>query len=332
MVEKKWEMQLLLIGILDIGFQKLHAKFWNVLEILVPHIKHIGDTKLLHCQVCYVVHHICKKVVLLDYPEAYSRLGESFILATKNGIHEVVEEILKKFPSVIGFKDEDNYTAFQLAIMYRHEIIFNIINQYGGQEEFLSDLVDNKGNNILHLAGYLARENRLNLMSPAILQVQRELQWYKGALFVCGGVIFDVGCPLNLVLKYEMTKNCWTVMKKMITARSFFASGVIEGMIYVAGGNNTDLFELNSAEVLDPDKGIWQPIANMGTRMASYDAAVLNRKLLVTEGWFWPFYFVPRGQIYDPKTDNWEGMAAGLREGWTGSSVVVYGPRKLQDI
>ncbi|KAA8531836.1 hypothetical protein F0562_006447 [Nyssa sinensis] len=157
-------------------------------------------------------------------------------------------------------------------------------------------------------------------------------QLFHGALFVCGCVIFDVDCPLNLVLKYEMTKNCWTVMKKMITARSFFASGVIEGMIYVAGGNNTDLFELNSAEVLDPDKGIWQPIANMGTRMASYDAAVLNRKLLITEGWFWPFYFVPRGQIYDPKTDNWEGMAAGLREGWIGSSVVVYGPRKLQDI
>ncbi|KAA8547135.1 hypothetical protein F0562_003564 [Nyssa sinensis] len=161
------------------GFQKLHAKFWNVLEILVPHIKHIGDTKLLHCQVRQLVNHICKKVVLLDSPEAYSILGESFILATKNGIHEVVEVILKKFPSAIGFKDEDNNTAFQLAIMYRHEIIFNIINQYGGQEEFLSDLVDNKGNNILHLAGYLARENRLNLMSPAILQVQRELQWYK---------------------------------------------------------------------------------------------------------------------------------------------------------
>uniref|UniRef100_A0A5B6YGF2 F-box domain-containing protein n=1 Tax=Davidia involucrata TaxID=16924 RepID=A0A5B6YGF2_DAVIN len=147
----------------------------------------------------------------------------------------------------------------------------------------------------------------------------------EGALFVCGGVVSDVDCPLNLVLKYEITKNRWTVMKKMITARSFFASGVIDGMIYVAGGNSTDLFELNSAEVLDPDKGIWQPVANMGTNMASYDAAVLNGKLLVTEGWFWPFSVVPRGQIYDPRTDNWESMAAGLREGWTGSSVVVFG-------
>ncbi|KAL0363575.1 UNVERIFIED_CONTAM: F-box/kelch-repeat protein [Sesamum calycinum] len=148
---------------------------------------------------------------------------------------------------------------------------------------------------------------------------------HEGVLFVCGGVVSDVDCPLNLVLKYDVRKNRWTTMTKMITPRSFFASGVIDGMLYVAGGSSTDLFELNSAEVLDPKKGTWKPVANMGMNMASYDTAVLNGKLLVTEGWFWPFYVAPRGQIYDPITDNWENMAAGLREGWTGSSVVIYG-------
>ncbi|XP_057733805.1 F-box/kelch-repeat protein At1g30090-like [Arachis stenosperma] len=59
--------------------------------------------------------------------------------------------------------------------------------------------------------------------------------------------------------------------------------------------------------------------------MASYDAAVLNGKLLVKESWLWPFYVSPRGQVYDPRTDNWENMAVGLREGWISSSVVVYG-------
>ncbi|GFS43134.1 galactose oxidase/kelch repeat superfamily protein [Actinidia rufa] len=147
----------------------------------------------------------------------------------------------------------------------------------------------------------------------------------EGVLFVCGGVLCDVDCPLNLVLKYEMRKNRWTVMTKMNMGRLFFASGVIDGMIYVAGGNSTDIFELDSAEVFDPDKGTWRQISSMGTNMASYDAAVLNGKLLVTEGWFWPFYVPPRGQVYDPKTDNWESMADGLREGWTGLSVVVFG-------
>ncbi|XP_077253877.1 galactose oxidase/kelch repeat superfamily protein [Tasmannia lanceolata] len=147
----------------------------------------------------------------------------------------------------------------------------------------------------------------------------------EGTLFVCGGMVSDMDCPLDLVLKYEMHKNRWTVMSRMLTARSFFAGGVIDGLVYAAGGNSNDLFELESAEVLDPVKGNWLPIANMGANMASYDAAVLDGKLFVTEGWAWPFLFSPRGQVYDPKANSWESMAVGLREGWTGSSVVVYG-------
>ncbi|MFS7948757.1 putative kelch-type beta propeller [Helianthus anomalus] len=116
-------------------------------------------------------------------------------------------------------------------------------------------------------------------------------------------------------MRFNVQNKCWT-------ARSFLASGVINGKIYVTGGNSTDLYELNSA---DPKKGIWHSIAYMHTNMVSSDAAVLDGKLLVTEGWFWPFYVAPRGQIYDPKTDHWENMADGLREGWTGSSVVIYG-------
>ncbi|KAF9615424.1 hypothetical protein IFM89_023085 [Coptis chinensis] len=42
------------------------------------------------------------------------------------------------------------------------------------------------------------------------------------------------------------------------------------------GGNSSDLFELESTDVLDPIKGSWQPIASMGVNMASYDAAVHN--------------------------------------------------------
>ncbi|KAL5977475.1 hypothetical protein ACLOJK_021822 [Asimina triloba] len=147
----------------------------------------------------------------------------------------------------------------------------------------------------------------------------------EGSLFVCGGMVSDMDCPVDLVLKYEMHKNRWMVMNPMLTPRSFFASAVIDGKIYAAGGNSSDLIELDSAEVLDPAKGNWRPVSSMGVNLASYDAAVVNGKLYVTEGWVWPFLFSPRGQVYDPKADNWESMAVGLREGWTGSSVVVYG-------
>ncbi|KAL5731750.1 hypothetical protein ACHQM5_004450 [Ranunculus cassubicifolius] len=148
---------------------------------------------------------------------------------------------------------------------------------------------------------------------------------HRGTLFVCGGTISDIDSPVNLVLKYEIHKNRWSVMEKMKTARSFFASGVIDGFVYVAGGNSSDLYELESGEVLDPVKGNWKAISSMNANMASYDSAVLDGKLLVTEGWLWPFLFSPRGQIYDPRSNTWENMSATLREGWTGLSVVVKG-------
>lgn len=114
-------------------------------------------------------------------------------------------------------------------------------------------------------------------------------------------------------------------MTRMHTPRSFFAGGVIDGMVYVAGGFSTDQYELDSAEVFDPANGTWRPVARMMTNMSSYDSAVLFGKLYVTEGWVWPFLSSPRGQVYDPKTDTWESMAAGMREGWTGLSVILDG-------
>ncbi|MFS8031076.1 putative kelch-type beta propeller [Helianthus anomalus] len=71
-------------------------------------------------------------------------------------------------------------------------------------------------------------------------------------------------------MKFNVQKNCWTMMKKMITSRSFFASGVI------------------------------------------------NRRVALVVLCF-------RGQIYDLKTDHWEDMPNGLREGWMGLSAVIYG-------
>ena len=36
-----------------------------------------------------------------------------------------------------------------------------------------------KNENVMHLAGYLAPLNRLNIISVAALQMQRELLWFK---------------------------------------------------------------------------------------------------------------------------------------------------------
>ncbi|KAJ1287773.1 hypothetical protein BS78_02G036400 [Paspalum vaginatum] len=147
----------------------------------------------------------------------------------------------------------------------------------------------------------------------------------QGALLVCGGLVSDMDCPLHLVLRYDVRSDRWAVVTRMLAARSFFAGGVIDGRVYVAGGYSTDQFELSSAEALDPDTGAWRPVASMGVNMASSDSAVIAGRLYVTEGCAWPFFSSPRGQVYDPKMDRWEAMPVGMREGWTGLSVVIDG-------
>lgn len=144
-----------------------------------------------------------------------------------------------------------------------------------------------------------------------------------GVLLVCGGLRSDIECPMDTCLKYETFSNRWTPAAPMGTARSFFASAAIEGRVYAAGGSSADSFDLSSAEAYDHEDDTWRPIACMGANMARYDAAVLDGKLHVTEGWSWPFHFSPRGQIYDPVTNRWENMSLGMREGWTGLSVVL---------
>lgn len=37
----------------------------------------------------------------------------------------------------------------------------------------------------------------------------------------------------------------------------------------------------------------------------------------------WPFMLSPRGVVYDPDEDTWQEMRRGMRDGWTGVSVVV---------
>ncbi|XP_028080519.1 ankyrin repeat-containing protein At2g01680-like [Camellia sinensis] len=112
-------------------------------------------------------------------PEHSSILKKAFLLGAKNGIQEIVEEILVVFPDAISYVDEDGHSALHLAVMYRCEHVFNFIIQQMGVSKKLLLKVDNGGNNILHLVGRMPYQPQLEVGSGAVLQMQRELQWYK---------------------------------------------------------------------------------------------------------------------------------------------------------
>ncbi|CAL5428819.1 unnamed protein product [Camellia sinensis] len=112
-------------------------------------------------------------------PEHSSILKKAFLLGAKNGIQEIVEEILVVFPDAISYVDEEGHSALHLAVMCRCEHVFNFIIQQMRVSKKLLLKVDNGGNNILHLVGRMPYQPQLEVASGAVLQMQRELQWYK---------------------------------------------------------------------------------------------------------------------------------------------------------
>lgn len=153
---------------------------------------------------------------------------------------------------------------------------------------------------------------------------------HRGELFVLGGMRSDTQTPLQSLISYRASTNSWSIAAPMPTPRSFFIAGSIGGKIfaaggYAAGGAGDDEDAVCTVESYDPAADRWAPAARMMWGVSRYDAAVVGGRLYVTEGWTWPFSFSPRGGVYNPEADTWEEMRVGMRDGWTGVSVVLTG-------
>ncbi|KAE8658661.1 F-box protein AFR [Hibiscus syriacus] len=155
------------------------------------------------------------------------------------------------------------------------------------------------------------------------------IQWQafdprQGQLYVLGGMRSDTETCMQTTIVYTASTNQWSTVSPMTTPRSFFAAGNVNGKIIAVGGSGAPHNDsITSVECYDPQKDTWKPMAKMRTVLARYDSAVVGNKMYVTEGWTWPFLFSPRGRVYDPDNDMWREMPDGMKEGWTGVSVVL---------
>ncbi|XP_059440287.1 ankyrin repeat-containing protein ITN1-like isoform X1 [Corylus avellana] len=100
--------------------------------------------------------------------------------ATKVGNVEYLIILLRSYPDLIWQVNENNMSLFHIAILYRQESVFNLIYELGSNKNYLASCKTFETNeNMLHLAGQLAPLDRLNIVSGAALQMQRELLWFK---------------------------------------------------------------------------------------------------------------------------------------------------------
>ena len=104
--------------------------------------------------------------------------------AAKVGNVELLKILIRSNPDLLWKVNDQDKTIFHVAVENRQENVFSLIHDMGGVKDFLVNCynVTNKCN-ILHLAGKLASPYHLSRVSGAALQMQRELQWFKGKSF-----------------------------------------------------------------------------------------------------------------------------------------------------
>ncbi|XP_059634110.1 ankyrin repeat-containing protein ITN1-like [Cornus florida] len=123
-----------------------------------------------------------KQVRLLDdsrMQELLKRISKPLFDAAEFGNIEFITELIRSYPDLIWNVDEEHQSIFHIAVMHRQENIFKLIYGMGAYKDLITYYRDKNNNNILHLAGKLAPSDRLNFVSGAALQMQRELLWFK---------------------------------------------------------------------------------------------------------------------------------------------------------
>lgn len=120
-----------------------------------------------------------------------------------------------------------------------------------------------------------------------------------------------------------MAGGRWYRAPSMLVARAYFGCWPLpNGDIMVAGGHSHDLRELHTGEVYDAACRKWREGPGMPTEVTKFACAEWRGRLLISEGWHWPFHFSPRGFSFDLASRTWGLMEAGMCEGWTGPSFV----------
>nr|POE67866.1 hypothetical protein CFP56_62038 [Quercus suber]POE74099.1 hypothetical protein CFP56_73276 [Quercus suber] len=107
-----------------------------------------------------------------------SELSLVLFIAAEVGNVEFLVELIHFDLDLLWKIDDKKRSIFHIAVEKRHESIFNLL-VVGSIRDLLADRINEDGNNMLHLAAGLAPEEKLNAISGAALQMQRELLWFK---------------------------------------------------------------------------------------------------------------------------------------------------------
>ncbi|XP_042954895.1 uncharacterized protein LOC122291290 isoform X1 [Carya illinoinensis] len=213
--------------------------------------KHLYEMKLAHDRSYELASCMCKAISTLDHQDMINGGVYSAIFqALREGILEIVVEIVKAKPNLLRTCDAENRGIVMLAALHRHADIF-YATFHSCQASKWAASRDIFGNNILHMVAMLTEFTPLDHIPGAALQMQRELQWFKEVESLCNPTITNFMNADGLTPRQLFTKTHKDLMKEgerwmKDTSTSCMVVGALivtimfAAALIVPGGNNQD--------------------------------------------------------------------------------------------
>ncbi|KAL5537638.1 hypothetical protein UlMin_045869, partial [Ulmus minor] len=144
-------------------------------------IEHIYELKLSHVRWRQVLQKTFEEIKYLKIKEL-EKSGFDIVLleATMNGAVEIVKGLIEVNTELLWLRQEESgRTLFMIAVQYRQEKILSLMHGLATKQALLAS-VDKYDNTMLHMTGLLAPVYQLSKIAGPALQMQREMQWFKG--------------------------------------------------------------------------------------------------------------------------------------------------------
>lgn len=150
----------------------------------VPRIKQLSNQKLMHKQAATLLFGMLNLLHMengrSDVEDFFGANPNIIKTAIRNGTVEFVATVIQDLKYLVWCEIKGQ-TMIQVAIAERSDVVFNLLcESIGEQKATILSRDYGVGNTLLHDAAKLAPSVQLNKVSGAALQMQREVQWFKG--------------------------------------------------------------------------------------------------------------------------------------------------------
>ncbi|XP_034205844.1 uncharacterized protein LOC117619895 [Prunus dulcis] len=185
----------------------------NLLELLG--INCIREIKLIHSQSLGLLDHMCEVIKHSDGIDMEDLCGGAIFQAVELGVFEFIDRIFQTSPDLVWSNNQNKRNPLQFAIECRQERIYSLIYRLDKTERnVIGNLADTSNNNMLHMAAMLSPLAKLDNISGAALQMQRELQWFKEVETIVLPRMRDILNNENLTPRALFTKNHKELVKE----------------------------------------------------------------------------------------------------------------------